>query len=85
MFKHVVKLLDVTLKTLVAQASLVDDNKQAFQESINHLNNSARQDGFSPAKLFYRRRPRCLIPDIITDTKIKEGMKNRNISHQKMR
>ena len=61
------------------------ENNLPLKENLAHLNNSARPNGFSPAELFYRRWPRCLGPDIITDAEIEEGMRSREESHQQMR
>ena len=53
------------------------DGKTDFQENISHVKNCARQDGYSPAKLFQSQGQNCLIPEVITDTEIVEGMKSR--------
>ena len=73
----------VGIKKLLLKKSM--DNKKDFQENLSHLNNSARPDGHSPAELFYRHRPRCLMPDIVIDAELEEGVKLKEQSHQLMR
>ena len=63
------------------------DVKEDFQEALSYLNNTGSQDNFSPLELFYRRKPRSFIPDIIQDVivDIKERMKSRDKNYVAIR
>ena len=76
-------LAEAGVKNVKALLKKCHDSKECFETALAEFRIAPREDGYSPAELFYRRQVRGLLPELPNRVNVRAGEQARDATQEK--